>query len=137
MPDALFDRRVMQHVLKEFYKNEKSNSYYRAILQNLFFATLNQAMDKRGFVKEGTFPENRNNYGVKNLYRYAADFAVDEKEALALFKNIPFLNGGLFDCLDKENNEDKVVYGDGFSRNIKSRLLCRTSCFSVPKKNMI
>jgi len=80
VPDALFDRRVMQHVLKEFYKNEKSNSYYRAILQNLFFATLNQAMDKRGFVKEGTFPENRNNYGVKNLYRYAADFAVDEKK---------------------------------------------------------
>jgi len=134
VPDALFDRRVMQHVLKEFYKNEKSNSYYRAILQNLFFATLNQAMDKRGFVKEGTFPENRNNYGVKNLYRYAADFAVDEKEALALFKNIPFLNGGLFDCLDKENNEDKVVYGDGFSRNIKKQAVVPDFLFFGPEE---
>jgi type I restriction-modification system DNA methylase subunit len=123
VPDALFDRRGMQNILKVFYKNKKSDSYYRAILQNLFFGTLNQTMNERGFAKEGTFLENKNNYGVKNLFRYAGDFSVDEKEALALFKDIPFLNGGLFDCLDKENDQDKVVYGDGFSRNPKKQAI--------------
>lgn len=121
VPDALFDGREMQRILRNFYKNKKSDSYYRAILQNLFFGTLNQQMSERGFAKEGTFLENKNNYGVKNLFRYAGDFAVSEKEVLALFKDIPFLNGGLFDCLDKENDQDKVVYGDGFSRNPKKQ----------------
>jgi hypothetical protein len=121
VPDVLFDRREMARVLKAFEKNNKSDSYYRAILQNLFFGTLNQQMNERGFARDGSFLENKNNYGVKNLFRYAGDFAIGEKEVLSLFKDIPFLNGGLFDCLDKENDEDKVVYGDGFSRNPKKQ----------------
>jgi very-short-patch-repair endonuclease len=121
VPDALFDHRVMQNLLKVFNKDKRSDSYYRAILQNLFFGTLNQRMNERGFAKDGTFLENKNNYGVKNLFRYAGDFAVDEKEVLALFQDIPFLNGGLFDCLDKENDQDKVIYSDGFSRNPKKQ----------------
>ena len=121
VPDTLFDRRELQRILKAFDKNKKSDGYYRAILQNLFFGTLNQTMNERGFAREGSFQENKNNYGGKNLFRYADDFAFDEKEALALFKDIPFLNGGLFDCLDKENDQDKVVYGDGFSRNPKKQ----------------
>lgn len=121
VPDVLFDRRELSRILKAFDKNKKSDSYYRAILQNLFFGTLNQRMNERGFAREGSFLENRNNYGVKNLFRYAGDFAIDEKEALSLFKDIPFLNGGLFDCLDKENDEDKVIYSDGFSRNPKKQ----------------
>lgn len=121
VPDALFDRREMGRILKAFEKNKKSDSYYRAILQNLFFGTLNQQMNERGFARDGSFLENKNNYGVKNLFRYAGDFAISEKEILALFKDIPFLNGGLFDCLDKENDEDRVVYGDGFSRNPKKQ----------------
>jgi len=121
VPDILFDRRELQRILKAFDKSKKSDSYYRAILQNLFFGTLNQSMNERGFAREGSFQENKNNYGVKNLFRYAGDFAIDEKEALSLFKDIPFLNGGLFDCLDKENDEDKVIYSDGFSRNPKKQ----------------
>jgi len=121
VPDVLFNHNELNRILKAFDRNKKSNSYYRAILQNLFFGTLNQTMNERGFAHEGSFQENRNNYGVKNLFRYAGDFAVEEKEALALFKDIPFLNGGLFDCLDKENDQDKVVYGDGFSRNPKKQ----------------
>jgi len=38
---------------------------------------------------------------------------ISEEEALGLFKDVPFLNGGLFDCLDKIDGE----YIDGFSRN--------------------
>jgi len=37
--------------------------------------------------------------------------------ALALFKDVPFLNGGLFDCLDKEDDKGTILYIDGFSRN--------------------
>jgi adenine-specific DNA-methyltransferase len=31
------------------------------------------------------------------------------------------LNGGLFDCLDRENEDGKVLYADGFSRNPKKQ----------------
>ena len=129
VPDVLFDHREMARVLKAFEKNKKSDSYYRAILQNLFFGTLNQQMNERGFARDGSFLENKNNYGVKNLFRYAGDFAIGEKEVLSLFKDIPFLNGGLFDCLDKENDEDKVVYGDGFSRNPKKQAVVPDNLF--------
>jgi hypothetical protein len=121
VPEALFDRRELGCILKEFAKNKESHSYYQAILQNLFFGTLNQKMDERGFAKEGSFQENRNNYGIKNLFRYAKHFTISEKEALTLFKDIPFLNGGLFDCLDKEDEQGKVLYTDGFSRNPKKQ----------------
>jgi adenine-specific DNA-methyltransferase len=40
---------------------------------------------------------------------------------MQLFKDVPFLNGGLFDCLDKPNEEGKIVYVDGFSRNPKKQ----------------
>lgn len=40
---------------------------------------------------------------------------------MQLFKDVPFLNGGLFDCLDKPNEEGTIVYVDGFSRNPKKQ----------------
>jgi adenine-specific DNA-methyltransferase len=123
VPKVLFDRTALSSILKTFAKDKTSSNYYRAILQNLYFGTLNQKMDERGFAKEGSFPENRSNYGVKNLFRYADLFAVSEADALSLFQDIPFLNGGLFDCLDKENEEGKVLYADGFSRNPKKQAL--------------
>jgi len=123
VPDVLFDRKALGLILKEFSKDKNSHGYYQAILQNLFFGTLNQEMNERGFVKEGSFVENRSTYGVKNLFRYADQFSFGENEALALFKDIPFLNGGLFDCLDKENDEGKVQYADGFSRNPKKQAI--------------
>jgi adenine-specific DNA-methyltransferase len=123
VPEALFDRTELDRLLKEFAKNKKSNSYYNAILQNLFFGSLNQKMNERGFAKDGNLLQNKSEYGVKNLFRYANHFAIGEKDALALFKDIPFLNGGLFDCLDKENEEGKVLYSDGFSRNPKKQTI--------------
>ena len=117
VPELLFDRRALGSIVRAFAKDKTSSNYYKAIQQNLFFGTLNQTMDERGFAKEGSFAENRSNYGVKNLFRYADLFAVSEAEALSLFKDIPFLNGGLFDCLDKQNEDGKVLYADGFSRN--------------------
>lgn len=123
VPDALFDYKELGRLLKAFAQDKTSCNYYKAILQNLFFGTLNQKMDERGFAREGSFAENRSNYGVKNLFRYFDLFAVNEAEALNLFKDVPFLNGGLFDCLDKENEAGKVIYADGFSRNPKKQAI--------------
>jgi hypothetical protein len=123
VPEALFDRKELGRLLKTFAQDKTSCNYYKAILQNLFFGTLNQKMDERGFARQGSFAENRSNYGVKNLFRYFDLFAVNEVEALNLFKDVPFLNGGLFDCLDKENEAGKVIYADGFSRNSKKQAI--------------
>jgi hypothetical protein len=123
VPDVLFDRGELGRILKEFSRDRNSHGYYQAILQNLFFGTLNQKRKERDFAKEGTFNENKSNYGVKNLFRYSDRFSIGKKEALELFEDIPFLNGGLFDCLDKENDEGRVQYVDGFSRNPKKRAI--------------
>lgn len=123
VPETFFDRRELSRILKEFAGNKASHSYYHAILQNLFFGTINQKMNERGFAKEGSFQYNKTSYGIKNLYRYADLFAFSPKEAIALFKDIPFLNGGLFDCLDKEDEDGKVQYSDGFSRNPKKQAI--------------
>jgi len=117
VPNDLFNKAFLDNILKDFNKNKKSQNYYHAILQNLFFGTLNQKMDERKFAREGDNNTNKEEYGVKNLFRYADLFTVTEKEAMQLFKDVPFLNGGLFDCLDKPNEKGHIVYVDGFSRN--------------------
>ncbi|WP_051296293.1 Eco57I restriction-modification methylase domain-containing protein [Eisenibacter elegans] len=121
VPASLFRKEFVASILKDFNKNKKSQNYYNAILQNLFFGTLNQKMEERKFAKEGDIRTNKEEYGVKNLFRYADLFTIPEKEVLALFKDVPFLNGGLFDCLDKPNDEGKIEYVDGFSRNPKKQ----------------
>lgn len=88
---SLFRRDAIEDMLGSL--GDDDSSYYKAILQNLFFGTLNQEMHKRGFRRTGQ------NYGVFNLYRHEALFR-DPAAALALFEHIPFLNGGLFECLD-------------------------------------
>ncbi len=121
VPDNLFREEFLNKYLKDFNKCKTSEKYYHAILQNLFFGTLNQKMNERGFVKEGNFQQNKTEYGVKNLFRYADKFSVNEKQAMELFKDVPFLNGGLFDCLDKPNEAGTILYVDGFSRNTKKQ----------------
>lgn len=121
VPNILFRKESLKNIVVDFMKNNKSENFYHAILQNLFFGTLNQVIEERGFVKEGTFQENRAEYGVKNLFRYADKFLISEADIIELFKEIPFLNGGLFDCLDKPDDEGKIIYVDGFSRNPKKQ----------------
>jgi hypothetical protein len=121
VPNNLFRKDFLEKVLNDFAKDKKSENYYHAILQNLFFGTLNQKISERGFVKEGTFQDNKAEYGVKNLFRYADKFSIKENEIIELFKNVPFLNGGLFDCLDKPTEDGTIMYVDGFSRNSKKQ----------------
>ncbi len=117
IPPDLFSREKLLRILKDFTKSKKASNFYNAILQNLFFGTLNQKMEERKFAQESGFQTNRKEYGVKNLYRYGDKFLISKNGVLELFNDIPFLNGGLFDCLDKENGAGKVIYVDGFSRN--------------------
>jgi len=124
IPAELFSERKLATVLKSL--KDDDSTFYRAILQNLFFGTLNQRMNTSGrenrrFANDGPFLERKNEYGVKNLYRYQKLFAIAEEEAIKLFSDIPFLNGGLFDCLDKEDDTGKVIYVDGFTRNARKQ----------------
>ena len=127
IPAELFDARALATLLRDgaaLPASEKT-TYYKAILQNLFFATLNQEMDQRQFRKRSKDPHGRDPHrGITNLYRYEDHFA-DPQEFLRLMKDIPFLNGGLFECLDKvyraeENLPD--VRMDGFSDHPKNPL---------------
>jgi hypothetical protein len=87
----LFNKVYLDKILKDFHKTKKSQSYYQAILQNLFFGTLNQKMDERKFAKDGgSIKTNGEEYGVKNLFRYADLFTISEKDAMQLFKDVPF-----------------------------------------------
>jgi len=120
IPNKLFDKKELKKLIKDFGSN---SNYYNAILQNLFFATLNTPIETRGWALDKGYVINRSNYGVKNLYRYEDMFLIEKEEVLKLFKEIPFLNGGLFDCLDKEDPNGKVIYVDGFSRREDKRAI--------------
>jgi type II restriction/modification system DNA methylase subunit YeeA len=108
VPEKLFDPKELKNIVKDF---GNGHNYYNAILQNLFFATLNRPINERGWAKDEGFLKNRNTFGIKSLYRYEDKFLIPPEEVLGLFENIPFINGGLFECLDKDNQ-----YIDGFSR---------------------
>ena len=119
VPSMLFDPNQMKKVIKDFNPLSKtSGTYYNAILQNLFFATLNRAIideegNKRCFDKS---PRK----GVKTTYRYSELFSISEDAVIKMFSEVPFLNGGLFECLDKTKTLDgveKAFNFDGFSRN--------------------
>jgi len=121
VPASLFNEKYLSTILKDFQKNKKSSNYYQAILQNLFFGTLNQKMDERDFAEDHN-RTNKLDQGIKNKYRYPDKFNISKKEVIDLFKDIPFLNGGLFDCLDKfdeeklEKGKKEQIFVDGFTR---------------------
>ena len=118
VPDALFDETDISALLTDLDPEE--STYYKAILQNLFFATLNQEMnhppDKGGRGVRKFRGEGRQHYNITLLYRYKRYFP-DPEAALRLFETIPFLNGGLFECLDKPDPDDAktILRVDGFS----------------------
>ncbi len=113
IPDDLFNKRELDKILN--YKDKTGSTYYKAILQNLFFATLNTEMNRDK-------PKNRifvtTQHLIPHLYRYERFFKTKEV-ALKLFENVPFLNGGLFECLDKKKDGD-VIRIDCFSDNPKN-----------------
>jgi hypothetical protein len=98
--------------LKNLIDYEKDSSFYKAILQNLFFATLNRQITNRDFRRTTNGKANKTNYLATGIYRYQHYFKNnDEQNIMALFNQTPFLNGGLFECLDHEaTDEEKQQY---------------------------
>ena len=92
--DLFIEERVKK-LLKD-YDAANGDSYYRAVLQNLFFATLNTEIARREFSGE-TNATHRD----FSRWRYKSQIA-KPKALAALFGETPFINGGLFDCLDSE-----------------------------------
>jgi adenine-specific DNA-methyltransferase len=122
IPTDLFRERCLKSLLKEFNpskdptKPDTAPTYYRTILQNLFFGTLNMPPEQRTF-REKRKPGEKydQNYGITNLWRYETSFR-NTADWLELAKRIPFLNGGLFDCLDDKTGKKKDNFIlDGFS----------------------
>ena len=124
IPSWIFDEAELDKVLTNFrpYSNEDGN-YYNAVLQNLFFATLNKKIEERAFADDKSVSKNKQ-FGVKNFYRDNKEksfFKENNAQIIERFKTVPFLNGGLFECLDKlvddkENTKNIEVFTDGFSR---------------------
>jgi len=156
VPNRIFDTEFLSTILKDFdpYSMTDGN-YYNAILQNLFFATLNTERSERGFVRP-SYHGRSESYGVKTLYRDNKKqswftFPEDKREEMikALFDEVPYLNGGLFECLDKFelNEEGKLVpitYHDGFSTkdtrlhgNYQYRAFVPNNLFFEPEKGLI
>jgi type I restriction-modification system DNA methylase subunit len=122
VPASIFDEEYVASILKDFdAQSETEGNYYQAILQNLFFGTLNRPIIEDGERRE--FATN-SKADVKNLYRYAELFTISEDEVIELFSTVPFLNCGLFECQDKTKTLDGVerrFYYDGFSRNARKK----------------
>ena len=102
----------------------QGDSYYRAVLQNLFFATLNTEISQRGFSAR-----QQKTHRDFSRYRHQNEMA-DPDRLLALFRKTPFINGGLFDCLDSFESISNDGYRiDCFSDNPGHRNL-----LSVPNR---
>ena len=147
VPDRIFEINFLSTILKDFDPYSTSiGNYYNAILQNLFFGTLNRAIkDEDGNTRKFATSSKRD---IKTLCRYAEMFAISEQEVIEMFAEIPFLNGGLFECLDKTRDIDgvKQCYNfDGFSRNelrfadgrYKHRAVVPNNLFFEPEKGLI
>lgn len=123
IPEEFFDETYIRENLLEnfnpntkvdlFYKSNESK-YYKAILQNLFFAMLNSPITPEGSTElsERHFRNGRSDYDNNKLMRYESMFKNPQLFVDLANRTVPFLNGGLFDCLDEKDNG---VYIDGFS----------------------
>lgn len=154
VPDALFDPVQLKALLNEEPTSQRdSSTYYKAVLQNLFFATLNTEMseDRKWRTKSSSGLDGQ--YLIHTVYRFRDAFREPDK-ALALFKQVPFLNGGLFECLDREvsardleRNPDlkkrivkegsrDVIRIDGFSERPQNSLKVPNKIFFASKEEV-
>lgn len=107
----LFAQGQAEHLLRD-YDHDHGDSYYTAILQNLFFATLNTEYDQPG--------------SRRSLSHYLYHDKISQPDRLLdLFNKTPFINGGLFDCLDTDTGQ--LI--DGYTDNPEHQAL-----LSVPNR---
>ena len=114
--EKIFDKQTYLDLLKPEYK-EQGDLYYKVVLQNLFFGCLSKPMDRREFRSETSFQGKNTGYDVNNLFRYAK-YLNNPQDVVNLFKDIPFLNGGLFECTDDKRAGKYIdCFTDNESRN--------------------
>lgn len=115
VPNEFFDEQfISSHLLKNFIPNAKvtlfgkadNSYYYKGILQNLFFAMLNSPITPEGkdTISERRFSKGRSDYDNNKLMRHQGLFIDPNLFVELANKYVPFLNGGLFDCLDDKDN---------------------------------
>ena len=116
VPSSLFTAATARSVLKNFDPlSSTDGTYYTAILQNLFFPTLSVPLDQREFRNGRRYKGVNKHYMDHAYFRHEAAFK-EPGDIPRLFEKIPFLNGGLFACLDYlDKDGTKEVRVDGFS----------------------
>ena len=131
IPEEYFDEEYIKenfidnfdpHDRENLIYNPNKSNYYRLILQNLFFATLNCPIvaegkttpNNRRFRTKTIYQGRNKEFNINNLMRYEDDFMEGGAAKFLKLANskVPFLNGGLFDCLDDKR---RGMYFDGFS----------------------
>lgn len=131
IPEEYFDEEyIKENFIDNFDPHDRGNliynpnksNYYRLILQNLFFATLNCPIvaegkttpNNRRFRTKTIYQGRNKEFNINNLMRYEDDFIEGGASKFLKLANskVPFLNGGLFDCLDDKR---RGMYFDGFS----------------------
>lgn len=145
VPEALFDREALKGILKVSPgETAEKSHYYHAILQNLFFATLNVDMGaERRWAKDGS--GMKEDYLISLVYRHKEAFKNPDAALADYFANVPFLNGGLFECLDEaltdhdlernpELRELAVKEGNGWVLRIDGFSRCPEARAHVPNK---
>lgn len=133
IPDEFFDERYIAdnlikgfnpHAMVDLFSKSNESKYYKAILQNLFFAMLNSPITTEGGkeLSERHFRNGRSDYDNNKLMRYESYFKNPQLFVDLANRTVPFLNGGLFDCLD---DKDHGMYYDGFSdrESVKNSLI--------------
>lgn len=135
IPESLFRPEELKPLLKiDPVAALEEGNYYRAILQNLFFATLNTEMgEDRKWRSKNAGGGQDGHHMVHSVYRYQDLFA-DPDAALKLFRKVPFLNGGLFECLDRELTERDLERDPSLKRICDGKRL-RIDGFSDHPKN--
>ena len=111
VPDDLFTEPFAREAVRDHAPD--ATNYYRAVMQNLFFATLNTEIGSRAFSAR-----SQRTHRDFTKYRYRK-LLNDPDGFLAKLRKVPFVNGGLFDCLD---DFESVTQGgqrvDAFTDNI-------------------
>ena len=139
--EAFFEPDQLTKLLNEDPTSHRdSSTYYKAVLQNLFFATLNTEMSEdRKWRTKASGSGLDVQYLIHTVYRFKDAFR-DPAAALTLFRQVPFLNGGLFECLDREiSDRDLERNPDLKQRATKegSRLVMRIDGFSERSDNTL
>ena len=124
VPESIFTPDCLDGILMRFNPDSaESGDYYNAILQNLFFAAFGRKPEERSFT------DGRNSsleYGINTMFRDDSRktfFRINYNEFIEIFKDVPCVIGGLFECQDCFEGKAANIkaYSDGFSRESSRR----------------